>query len=241
VTHTKHDVDVNGSPMEILTFMPEGDGPHPGIVVTQHLPVAHAGLETDPFQLDVGEKLAAGGYVAVIPYMFHWWPREDTKESKRDVWRDDNSLLDLQAAYDTLVNIPSVDAERIGIMGHCWGGRASWLGACRNPSYKVCGTFYGGRIKASMSDGATPPIELCGNMKCDVIGIFGNDDGNPSPADVDDLDRALDEAGIDHEFHRYDGAGHGFQDFGNEERYRPEQTMDAWEKFFGYFDARLKG
>ena len=67
--------------MEILTFMPESDGPHPGVVITQHLPVAHAGLETDSFQIDVGEKLAANGYMAVLPYMFHWWP-----DQTADAW-----------------------------------------------------------------------------------------------------------------------------------------------------------
>ncbi|MEK9722672.1 MAG: dienelactone hydrolase family protein [Rhodospirillaceae bacterium] len=241
MAYTKHDVDVSGSPMEILTFRPEGDGPHPGVVVTQHLPVAHAGLETDPWQLDVGEKLATHGYVAVIPYMFHWWPREADMADKRAAWRDDNSVLDLKAAYDELLTVPGVDANRIGIMGHCWGGRASWVGACHNPNFKACGVFYGGRILASMSDGATPPVELCANMKCDVIGVFGNDDQNPSPEDVDVLDRALDEAGIDHAFHRYDGAGHGFQDFTNPDRWRPDQTEDSWSKFFSFFDARLKG
>jgi len=241
MNYTKHDVDVNGSPMEILTFVPQGEGPFPGVVVTQHLPVAHAGLETDPFQLDVGEKLAANGYVAVIPYMFHWWPRDDTKESKRDAWRDDNSVLDLQTAYDELIKVPAVDANRTGIMGHCWGGRASWVGACHNPNYKVAAMFYGGRIKASMSDGATPPIELAGQMTCDMLGIFGNTDQNPSPTDVDDLDATLTAAGIDHEFHQYDDAGHGFQDFVNPDRWRPEQAADAWDKFFAYFDARLKG
>jgi carboxymethylenebutenolidase len=77
-------------------------------------------------------------------------------------------------------------------------------------------------------------------MNCDMIGIFGNDDQNPSPADVDDLDAALTKAGIAHDFHRYDGAGHGFQDFCNKDRYREEQSADAWQKMITYFDARLK-
>ncbi len=72
-----------------------------------------------------------------------------------------------------------------------------------------------------------------------MIGIFGNDDQNPSPADVDDLAAALATAGIEHEFHRYDGAGHGFQDFVNEERYRKEATADSWDKLFAFFADRL--
>ena len=55
-----------------------------------------------------------------------------------------------------------------------------------------------------------------------------------------DLNDALDVAGVAHEFHCYDDAGHGFQDFMNEERYRQEASDDAWRKLMNYFDARLK-
>ncbi len=40
--------------MPVLVFEPEGGGPHPGLVIAQHLPVAHAGLEKDPFQISGG-------------------------------------------------------------------------------------------------------------------------------------------------------------------------------------------
>ena len=60
--YTKQSAEIGGSPMEILVFVPEGDGPHPGIVVAQHLPVAHMGLERDPFTIDVGDRLAAAGH-----------------------------------------------------------------------------------------------------------------------------------------------------------------------------------
>ncbi|MBT7511709.1 MAG: hypothetical protein HN650_15095, partial [Rhodospirillaceae bacterium] len=45
---------------------------------------------------------------------------------------------------------------------------------------------------------------------------------------------------VAHEFHQYDDAGHGFQDFVNPDRFRAEATDDSWEKFFAFFDARLK-
>ncbi len=45
MSYSKQNVDVNGSAMEILVFEPEGEGPVPGIVVAQHLPIAHQGLE----------------------------------------------------------------------------------------------------------------------------------------------------------------------------------------------------
>lgn len=86
----------------------------------------------------------------------------------------------------------------------------------------------------------TPPvIDLAGNINCPVIGFFGNDDQNPSPEDVDDYDAALTAAGVPHEFHRYDGAGHAFQCFTSEERYRPDASEDAWGKPLEFFNEKL--
>ena len=45
MAYTKQTLDIQGSPMETLIFEPEGDGPHPGVVVTQHIPISHEGLE----------------------------------------------------------------------------------------------------------------------------------------------------------------------------------------------------
>ena len=70
--YTKEILDIDGSPMETLVFKPEGAGPFPGLMVAQHLPLAHTGLENDPFTIDVGEKLAAHGYASVTPFVFHW-------------------------------------------------------------------------------------------------------------------------------------------------------------------------
>ena len=239
--HRSVDLDVDGSPMNTLIFEPEGDGPHPGLVIAQHLPVAHAGLEKDPFTIAVGERYAAAGFACVIPFIFHWWPPEDPVASKRDAFRDDWTLKDLDAAYRHLAAMEGVDAGRIAILGHCWGGRVAWLGASHNPDYRACVVFYGGRVKVSLADGAPPPIERAGQIRCPLLGIFGNDDHGPSPADVDDYEAALREAGVAFEFHRYDGAGHGFQDFSNRERYRSEQSEDAWAKAISFLDEQLKG
>jgi carboxymethylenebutenolidase len=238
--HTKEIVEVDGSAMEALVFEPEGDGPFPGLVVCQHIPVAHAGLEIDPFVLDVGEKLAAAGYSSVTPFVFHWWPKEDGIEVKRDGFRDDNAIKDMAAAFGILAGLDKVDEFRIGIIGHCWGGRLAWLGACHEPRYQAAAVLYGGRIKIGMGEGAAAPISLASGINCPMIGIFGNDDLNPSPADVVDLDAALNAAGVEHSFHGYDGAGHGFQDFNNPERYREAQTKDAWEKVLAFLDSHLK-
>lgn len=238
--YTKKIIDVQGSSMEMLVFEPQGAGPFPGLVALQHIPVAHKGLETDPFQIDVGERLASAGYVCAMPFIFHWWPKEADITVKREGFRDDWVIADIDAAHDLLCVSPNVDTGRIGILGHCWSGRLSWLGPCRNPGFKAAATLYGGRIKTTMGKDSVPPIALTANMKCSMLGIFGNDDVNPSSEDVNDQEAALKAAGIPYEFYRYDGAGHGFQDFTNAERYRKEQSNDAWIKLLDFFDRKLK-
>jgi carboxymethylenebutenolidase len=116
----------------------------------------------------------------------------------------------------------------------------AWLGACHNPDYKACIVFYGGRVKLAFADGAPPPIELADRITCPVLGIFGNEDQGPSPADVNDYEAALKHTGVSYEFHRYDGAGHGFQDTQNPERYRKDQSEDAWAKAIDFLDKHLK-
>jgi carboxymethylenebutenolidase len=237
--YRKETLTVDGSPMEVMIDGPEGPGPHPGVVVAQHLPVAHEGLEKDPFTIDVAKKLADAGYVSVTPFVFHWWAPEVDIEVKRAEFRDDRCVADMQAGFDLLAGMDNVDADRIGVIGHCWGGRVSWLHACHNPNYKALVTLYGGRVKLPMGDGVIAPIELAGNIPCPVLGIFGNDDQNPSPADADDYAAALEAGGVPHEFHRYDGAGHGFQDFVNKDRFREAQTKDSWDKIFAFLGKQL--
>jgi len=230
---------VNDSPMHTLIFEPEGDGPHSALIIAQHLPVAHEGLEKDPFTIEVGERYAAAGYVCAIPFIFHYWPPEEDIAVKREEFRDDWTVDDIKATFDMLSGMDKVDADRTGILGHCWGGRVAWLSSCHIPQLKGCAVFYGGRVKVPYADNGPAPIALADRIQCPVLGIFGNDDQSPSPEDVNDYEQALVDADVLHEFHRYDGAGHGFQDHTNADRYRQEQAEDAWSKAVAFFARQL--
>jgi len=173
-----------------------------------------------------------------MPFLFHWWPEDEDMTAKREAFRDDWTVADLDAAYNLLNDRD--DVTNIGILGHCWGGRAAWLGACNNPNLKACGVFYGGRIKLAFADNGIPPIELASQIQCPVLGIFGNEDQSPSPEDVNDYEAALQSANVPSEFHRYDDAGHGFQDSTNADHYAEQQSEDAWQKAIAFLDRYLK-
>ena len=115
MAHTIDKIDVNGSSMEIFMYAPEGDGPHPGIVLCQHIPVGHTGVENDEFTLVTAQRYADAGFYVVVPFIFHWWPKEETMEVKRDEFRDDWTALDLQTSFDHLAGQIDVDEKIEGI------------------------------------------------------------------------------------------------------------------------------
>lgn len=232
-------ISVGDSEMEVFLFSPGDDAIHPGLILAQHIPAGHTGIENDEFTLTTAARYAAAGYVVAVPFIFHWWPKSEEMMIKATEFRDDWTRLDLQATYELLCARVDTLADRIGIAGHCWGGRVSWLGACLLP-VQACAVFYGGRIKLALGAGNPPAIDLVSQMRCPVIGFFGNEDKNPTPEDVDDYEAALQAAGVPHEFHRYDGAGHAFQNFPTPERYREAASEDAWAKVLAFFSTHLQ-
>ena len=91
-----------------------------------------------------------------------------------------------------------------------------------------------------MGENNPPAIDLAPNIKCPVIGFFGNEDQNPSPEDVNDYSRALTDGEVEHEFHRYDYAGHAFQSFNIEEKYSEDASEDAWTKVLDFFREKFE-
>jgi len=247
-------VDVAGSPMEVFVFEPPADAPvasrtpvgtptsaRPGLILLQHLPVGHTGLENDEFTLQTAARFAQHGYVVAAPFLFHWWPKSADMQLKREQSRDERTKLDINAAFDLLEQRPDVNPRAIGAVGHCWGGRVAWLAACHLPRLAAAAIFYGGRVKVPLGAGNPPPIELASQIRCPIIGFFGDEDQNPPPSDVDEYSAALRAAGVPHTFHRYAGTGHAFQNFPTPERYRPEASEDAWGKVLEFFARELGG
>jgi carboxymethylenebutenolidase len=88
--------------------------------------------------------------------------------------------------------------------------------------------------------GAGPtPFEQLGKLRCPVIGFFGNEDRNPSPQDADRLDAELSRLGIEHAFHRYPGAGHGFQRPTKDAPAIRAAQADSWQKIFDFLAEKL--
>jgi carboxymethylenebutenolidase len=82
------------------------------------------------------------------------------------------------------------------------------------------------------------PFDLTNNIGSPVLGLFGEEDGNPSPDDVKKLDAELTRLGKTHEFHSFSGVGHGFMAAGRP-GYKEDKANDAWAKCIGWFRTHL--
>ena len=152
---------------------------------------------------------------------------------------DAEIVADVQAAVDYLKAQPFVQPDRIGIVGFCYGGRVSYLAACNVSDLSASVVFYGGNIMNALGDGA-PPFDQTSKISMPMLGLFGEDDQNPTPEDVAKMDAELSKNNKVHEFHSYPGCGHGFH-CNARSSYRPESARDAWAKTIAWFDQHLKG
>jgi carboxymethylenebutenolidase len=221
--------------MRIYSRAPVDVAEAPGVVVIMHGP----GL--DKFVEDRVDALARHGYAAAAPDLYHRQP-DDAADMMTRIGRlrDAEIIADADAAVAHLRAMKETRVTDLAVLGFCMGGRITYLLAGARPAaWRAAGVFYGGNIMKAWGDGPTP-LDLTKDIAAPMIGFFGQEDTNPSPADVDAIDAELSRHGKAHEFHRYEGAGHAFLNFTNAERYRASQAKDAWEKMLAFLGRHLK-
>jgi carboxymethylenebutenolidase len=236
------DMTVDGQTMEGYLTQPAEAGRHPAVVVIQEIWGVNSHIQS------VTDRLPSHGYVGLAPALFHregrmtlgLYEEMDTALARLGRCTDANIIADVKAAVAYLKAQPFVDPQRIGIVGFCFGGRVSYQSACNIPDLKAAAVYYGGRILLPLGGQGPSPIEQTASITAPVLGLFGETDQNPSPADVAKIEAELKRHGKTYEFHMYPGCGHGFHCDGRAS-YRPEAAKDAWAKTIAWFDRYLKG
>ncbi len=220
---------------------PEGDGPFPGLVLVHHMP------GWDELYQEFARRFANHGYIAICPDLYcrvgHGTPDDIAARVRAEGGVADESVVaDCEAALRWSRSLPTSNGK-VGIIGTCSGGRHAALVASRVPGFDAVADLWGGGVVAS-KDQLTPqrpvaPIDYTADLDAPLLGLFGNEDQNPSPDQVNQHEAALKQHGKRYEFHRYDGAGHGFFYY-DRPAYRQQQAMDGWSKVFAFFEQHLK-
>jgi carboxymethylenebutenolidase len=183
--------------------------------------------------------IASQGYVAAAPDLFHrdGADCQDAGPIRRARLRDATVIQDVSAAISFLKGHSRVDASRLGIVGFCMGGRVVYLMAAANRDFKAGVMYYGSDTMRSWGDGPSP-FKRTPQIHCPIMGHFGAEDENPSPADMDKLAAELSRHGKAHEFHQYADAGHAFANLGSP-KYRAHAADASWPRTFAFFAQHL--
>ena len=247
-------LSVDGSPMQTYVATPEGPGPFPAIVFAMHIGGVDECIET------YCDRLARAGYLTAAPDLYHRQDKsisfedlysagEDGKraralvlakaQSLKSTLKDDEMMRDMAAAAG-YVRAPSAGGNgTVGVIGFCLGGRVSYLMATCDSELRLAVTAYPSDLFKTSEDGLSP-FARSPHIGCPVLGLFGRDDRNPSPEEAGTVQAELENLGIEHEFHYYADAGHGFMNPFNEHHYNEEASEDAWGELFSFVDQHMK-
>ena len=228
-------INVDGQDMDVYLTMPDSSGPFPAVVVSQH------GGGVDQFIRETADRLAAEGYAAAAPNLFHRFTEEMLAERSQRVrhMSDPDIIADVDAVVEFLRNHASVNGERIGITGFCMGGRVTWLAAATIPHFQAAVPYYGGNLWAPWGESTQSPFELAEGINCSIMFHFGEADENPSQADMRKLDDELTRLGKHHRFYTYPGADHAFMDY-TAARYQKAASEISWPRTLEFFAQHLK-
>jgi len=227
-------IPVLGGDMGVYAARPRSKGA--ALPVRRDIVVLQEIFGVNPHIRDVTERFAAQGYLAVAPDLFH-----------RGGARFESGYEDFQPGRERRMKTPDTDfladmdcvlkwlwqqgAERIGVVGFCYGGRQAFLSACTKRIDAAVG-FYGARIPEG-------PLALSRWISAPVLLHFGERDSSIPLDEVRDIETGLAASGRkDAEIIVYPGAPHGF--FCDQRKdYTPEAARLAWKRTLEFFRKHL--
>ena len=143
--YTQHTVRVEVAPSDWIwkgyLLIPDGQGPFPAVVVVYYEP--ETGIGRGKEFRDFARQLAKRGFVTLS--MGHsasvYYP------SKRNVQLQPLSAMAYAAAncYNALAELDEVDPDRVGIVGHSYGGKWAMFASCLYETF-ACGVWSDGGI-----------------------------------------------------------------------------------------------
>jgi carboxymethylenebutenolidase len=219
---------------------PLGPGPYPGMVLIHHLP------GWDEWYREATRKFAHHGFMTISPNLYyregHGTPEDVAAKVRAAGGVPDARMVgDVEGSLRFLRALPNCSGK-VGCFGTCSGGRHTVIAASQL-NFDAAIDCWGGRVVMAQSDlnpkQPVAPIDLTKDLKCPLLGLFGNEDQAPTAAQVNQHEEELKKHGKTYEFHRYDNAGHGFFYY-DRPAYRQEQAVDGWKKTFDFLEKYLR-
>jgi carboxymethylenebutenolidase len=187
------------------------------------------------FYEEVALRFAERGYPALA---FDYFGRTAGVEKRGDEFEyrehvdavtPEQIQADVAAAVERLC---SLGVESVFTLGFCMGGRHSWLAAAAGHGLVGAAGFYG--RPGAAADGSPGPEQLASNMETPILALQAGADQHITSEDNEAFERALSEAGVEHELVVYEGAPHSFFDRKQEEF--GAASEDAWARVLEFVE-----
>lgn len=221
---------VNGEEAQGYLATPDG-GSGPGVLVIQEW----WGLV--PQIKGVCDRLAAEGFVALAPDLYHGEIAEHTEMDKAGELMTslppDRAARDMAGAIDHLLGPAGATGAAVGVMGFCMGGMLTLLiAALEGDRVAAAVPFYG----APLGDGEPD----WSGLTATVAGHYAENDDFFPPEAIADLEVRLRDLGKDVTLTVHPGTGHAFA---NEENalgtHDEEVTAETWAAAVAFLRANL--
>jgi carboxymethylenebutenolidase len=194
---------------------------------------------------DVCRRLAKLGYFAVAPDLFSRLGDAsqiaDVKEVQSKIVSkvaDAQVVADLDATVAWAGKEAQADVNRLSITGFCWGGRMTWLYAAHQPQLKAGVAWYGKLTGEKDSLKPQFPLDVVGDLKVPVLGLYGGKDQGIPLENVEQMKQALKASSSSvakrSDLHVYPEAGHAFAaDY--RPSYRKADAEDGFRRLHAWF------
>ena len=218
------DIQFSGGDATLFGYLarPAGGGPLPVALV------CHENRGLTAHIKDVTRRLAQAGYLALAVDLLSRQGGSSSLSSS-DVpgilgnTPPDQFVSDFLSGWEYLKTLPNAQAERVGMVGFCFGGGVTWLMATHMPELRAAVPFYGPH----------PPVEAVPNIQAAVLGIYAGNDQRINQG-IPAIEEAMAQNGKIFEKVIYPDTEHAFHnDTGS--RYNPEAAKDAWRRTLDWF------
>lgn len=202
----------NGIDARGYLAVPES-GTGPGVIVVQEWWGLDDGIKA------MADRLAANGFVALAPDLYHGDLAEHTEMDKAGELMNslppERAARDMSGAVDALVDHDATTGDGIGVVGFCMGGMLTFvLAALRPDQIKAAVPFYG----FPSGDGG-PDLS---KISAKIQGHFAETDDFFPPEGVHELQGALDGLGVQATLTVHPGTGHAFMS--------PHDALDTYDE-----------
>ena len=187
------------------------------------------------FYEELALRFAERGYAAIAFDYFGRTAgvakRDDDFDYKphTDQTTDDGVQADARAAVE---HLRGLGVQSVFSVGFCFGGRASWVGAASGHGLAGAVGFYGSPTRQR---GGPSVVERVAQIEAPILALQAGDDANITAEDNATFERALTDAGVEHEIVTYDGAPHSF--FDRKQEAFADASDDAWRRALAFIET----